>query len=248
MGPGSVVLIAVVVFATSFLSGIFGMAGGMILMGVLLVFLPVPAAMVLHGVTQAASNGWRALLWRAYIDRIILGRYAAGALLALLLFGLVRFVPDRALVLVMLGIVPFALLLVPGRFTPRVDRPGGAEACGFIGTALQLLSGVSGPALDIFFVRTLLDRRAVVATKAVCQVATHLIKLAYFGGIVGPNLAEIGWPVMALSVLLALTGTSLSRTILERLSDVQFRLWTQRIVLAIGGACLIQGLMLYSQA
>jgi uncharacterized protein len=82
----------------------------------------------------------------------------------------------------------------------------------------------------------------------VCQVATHLIKLAYFGGIVGPNLAEIGWPVMALSVLLALTGTSLSRTILERLSDVQFRLWTQRIVLAIGGACLIQGLMLYSQA
>ena len=53
--------------ATAFLSGIFGMAGGLILMGVLLALMPVPAAMMLHGVTQLASNGWRAFLWRDHI-------------------------------------------------------------------------------------------------------------------------------------------------------------------------------------
>ena len=52
------------VLATSFLSGIFGMVGGLVLMGILLMLLPVPLAMSLHAVTQMASNGWRAVLWR----------------------------------------------------------------------------------------------------------------------------------------------------------------------------------------
>ena len=77
-GEGVVVHIAIV---TSFLSGIFGMAGGMILMGLLLALMPLPAAMVLHGVTQLTSNGWRAWLWRAHIDWRIVGRFAVGSLL-----------------------------------------------------------------------------------------------------------------------------------------------------------------------
>src|SRR4051794_12467242 len=52
---------------TAFLSGLFGMAGGLILIGVLLALMPLPTAMVLHAITQMASNGWRAFLWRAPI-------------------------------------------------------------------------------------------------------------------------------------------------------------------------------------
>src|SRR2546423_5583453 len=52
---------------TAFLSGLFGMAGGMILIGVLLMLMPLPTAMVLHAITQMASNGWRAFLWRGAI-------------------------------------------------------------------------------------------------------------------------------------------------------------------------------------
>ena len=48
-----------VMVATAFLSGLFGMAGGLILAGVLLAVLPLPAAMALHAVTQIASNLWR---------------------------------------------------------------------------------------------------------------------------------------------------------------------------------------------
>ena len=51
--------LAVVAVVTSFISGIFGMAGGMLLIGFLLLFLPVPVAMVFHGVIQIAANGWR---------------------------------------------------------------------------------------------------------------------------------------------------------------------------------------------
>ncbi len=59
--------LAASILGTSFLSGIFGMAGGMILMGILLAMMPLAAAMVLHGVTQMASNSWRAWVWRTHM-------------------------------------------------------------------------------------------------------------------------------------------------------------------------------------
>ena len=52
---------------TSFVSGILGMAGGMMLMGILIAVMPVPAAMTLHGITQLASNGNRAWMLRREI-------------------------------------------------------------------------------------------------------------------------------------------------------------------------------------
>ena len=57
MSYAIVMLIGGAMLVTSILSGIFGMAGGMILMGLLLWLLPVADAMALHGVTQIASNG-----------------------------------------------------------------------------------------------------------------------------------------------------------------------------------------------
>jgi uncharacterized membrane protein YfcA len=52
-------LILVSVFVTAVLSGVLGMAGGMILMAILVSTLSVSAAMMLHGAVQAASNGSR---------------------------------------------------------------------------------------------------------------------------------------------------------------------------------------------
>ena len=79
---------------TSFLSGIFGMAGGLILVGVLLAIMPLPAAMMLHGVTQLASNGWRALLWWRHIRWSSVAAYVTGCALALLGWSLFRYVPE----------------------------------------------------------------------------------------------------------------------------------------------------------
>ena len=72
-------LIGVTVLATSFLSGIFGMAGGLILLGVLLMFMDVAPAMVLFGVIQMSANGWRALLWRVHVRWGIVWRFVLGA-------------------------------------------------------------------------------------------------------------------------------------------------------------------------
>ena len=49
-GSVALAIVAVTVLVTSFISGIFGMAGGLILLGVLLLFMDVAPAMVLFGI------------------------------------------------------------------------------------------------------------------------------------------------------------------------------------------------------
>lgn len=240
---GFLVVIALAVLGTSFVSGVFGMAGGMILMGVLVAFVPVSAAMVLHGAAQLTSNGWRALLWRRHCDFRIFGRFLLGLLLAGLLFSFIGFIPDRALVLITLGVVPFLAVLIPRQYVPQVTNRWGAELCGFLNTCMQLIAGVAGPLMDVFFVRTEMDRRTVVATKAACQASSHLAKLIYFGIAMSAGETVPGL-VLAIAVGMAIVGTSLSKFVLERLSDHQFRRWTQGLVMAIGSVYLVQGLYL----
>ena len=111
-------ILAVSALVTSFISGILGMAGGMILMGILLALLPLPAAMMLHGITQLASNGWRALLWRTSVDWGIFRGYCYGALVALAVFAVVQLVVSKPIALIMLGLTPFVTLALPAAPTP----------------------------------------------------------------------------------------------------------------------------------
>ena len=71
-----------VVFGTSALSGVFGMAGGLILLGFLLAWLPATTAIAVHGVIQLGANGSRAFLSRHYIDWRIVGWIVLGVMVA----------------------------------------------------------------------------------------------------------------------------------------------------------------------
>lgn len=90
-----VAAVAVAALGTSFLSGIFGMIGGLVLMGVLLLFLPVPAAMTLHAITQMTANGWRALVWREHVMWRVLPGYILGSAVVFGLLALVQFSPPK---------------------------------------------------------------------------------------------------------------------------------------------------------
>jgi uncharacterized membrane protein YfcA len=237
-----VATVAAGVVLTSFLSGIFGMAGGMILMGLLLALMPLPAAMVLHAVTQMTSNGWRAWLWRAHIDWRIVGWFATGSLLAALVFALIAVVPGKGLALLILGLTPFLALALPAHLRLNVAKPPHAVAGGAVCMALQLLAGVSGPILDLFFVQTGLDRRGIVSTKAAVQTLGHGVKLVYFGtalAVLGEG--ELSPYILGLAVLLAVVGTQLSRAVLDRMSDTQFRRWSRAIIMVLSLVYLGQG-------
>ena len=228
---------------TAFLSGVFGMAGGLILAGVLLAIMPLPAAMALHAVTQIASNLWRGLLWWRHVRWAAAWPYVAGSMAGLAAWSLVRYVPDKPVAVLMLGITPFLVRLLPVRLKPNPERLGQGLLYGSASMTLLLLTGVSGPLVDTFFLGGTLERREIVATMAVCQVFGHAAKLAYFGAIIDGS-ASIDPLLSTVAVAASLVGTSLAKRLLELMTDVQFRLWANRLITAVACYYLVQGLYL----
>lgn len=236
-------VILITVFLTAIVSAMLGMAGGLVLMGVLALLLPVSVAMVTHGAVQSVSNGWRAVLlrrfiaWRALVFYLIGSALAAAGLLA------VQLTLDRAWLLIALGGVPFLVWLPAGRWSLDAARPLHGVAAGFLVTGLNVIAGVSGPLLDVFFQNSGMDRRAIVATKAASQVAAHGVKIAYY---VGPAMAvsDAGllW-LIALAVPLSIAGTTLGARVLAGMSEAVFRRWTKRVVTVIGLVYLVMGVL-----
>jgi uncharacterized membrane protein YfcA len=229
------------ILGTSFLSGIFGMAGGMLLMGLLLALMPVAAAMALHGITQMTSNGWRAILWRAQVRWNIVAYFAAGSLAAAAAFAALAALPTKGVALLILGLTPFMALALPARLRLNVARGTHGVICGVVCMTLQMIAGVSGPILDLFFVQSGLDRRGIVATKAAVQTLGHALKLAYFGVLLIRGGDELSPWLAAMAIVLAIAGTQSSRRVLERMSDAQFRQWSRRLIFALSIAYLGQG-------
>jgi uncharacterized membrane protein YfcA len=236
-------VIAVTSVVTSFISGILGMAGGMILIGVLLALLPLPVAMVTHGISQLTANGWRAIMLRDKIDWRVMRGYSLGAALSLAAFSLVQFVASKPVALILIGFTPFVALALPERLHLNVERRGHSFLCGLVNTAIALVAGISGPILDVFFVRSKMGRHAVVATKATVQSLSHLMKIGYFGGILAASGGRVDPALAVMMVVLAVVGTSLSKQVLERISDSAFRRWTRWTVLSLGMFYLASGLL-----
>lgn len=248
------VLILVLVLATSVLSGFVGMAGGMILMAILVAVYSVPVAMILHGVTQAAANGSRAWFLRQHVRWAVLWPYLVGSLLCVGVFALFRFVPERSLVLILVGAMPWLALLLPRQLAIDIEHPATALGCGFGVTAAQLLAGASGPLLDVFYQRSRLDRRQIVATKAVTQTLGHLLKLVYYSSLLmlagEPIFARGEAPVwLFLAVIpVAIIGTLIGTRCLERIDEKLFRRASGQIILTLGGACMIAGSVAFLRA
>jgi uncharacterized membrane protein YfcA len=235
--------LSALMICTALLSGVFGMAGGLILIGVLLMILPLPAAMVLHAVTQMASNGWRAVLWWRHIVWKIMAFSVAGNLVAVGLWSITLYVPDKAVALVMLGLSPFIVRAIPDRILPRTFGPAQVAGTGLASMMLMLITGVTGPLLDTMFLRSPLERKQIIATKAACQLFSHSFKLVYFGALIDQTGHVEPW-LLAIAVLSSMIGTSMGKFLLERLSDRQFRVWSNRLITVLASYYVGYGLVL----
>ena len=246
----SAIVVVILSFFTATLSGVFGMAGGLVLMGGLAMVLPVSAAFVTHGLLQLTANGWRAVLHRQYVNWRIVGIYAVGSLLAGVGVSLIALTPSKPGLFLFMGLLPGLLWLPKSWIRLDAAQPAQALLSGLMVTGVNLTAGVAGPLLDIFFVRTELTRHVIVATKAATQVFAHLAKIVVYGA---PLIAAQGkglpaWWVFALAVPLSMAGTAVGGVILERLTDVNFKRWTRLIVTGVGVTYLIQAGQLFLRA
>ena len=240
------IVLGAIIF-TSFISGILGMAGGMILIGVLSILLPVTSAIILHGVTQMGSNGFRAYLLKEHIKFRVLPTYILGAIVGFGIFSALGFVPSKGLVLIAVGLFPFLTILTRKSIPFNIMKSKNSFACGIIVTAAQILAGASGPILDVFFIKSSLNRHEIIATKAITQTIGHLIKLIYYGQILYYSTSEqleVPYLLFPAAVACAFTGTRGGKVVLDRLSELQFQRYSRIVIALIGCLYILKGLVM----
>jgi len=226
------------------------MAGGLVLMGIYSSIMPIASAMIMHGVTQFSSNGYRWWILRENTYWGGMPKYIFGLVAAVVAFFVLNIVPNKAWVFLFLGSLPYVVVLIKPIVKVDYTSKYSAAICGFIVSAVQLLAGAAGPALDVFFTESKLNKKAVVATKGITQTLGHAGKIIYFALLV-PNVApeaesfDIHPIVCASSIVATFVGTSIGNKVLEKFSDEQFRKYTRRIVLAIGAIYIYRSLRLF---
>ena len=245
MTPSVLAIIGVTILCSSFISGVFGMAGGMLLLGVLLNYLDVAAGMILFSIIQLFANGWRVVQWRRYVLWPIFGWYVLGAVVSFAFMWMIALVPGKATVYLALGLLPFVVELLPAAMRPNIEWRGVPLLTGIVTTVVQILAGAGGLLLDVFFQKSMLDRKTTNATKAVAQTFSHVVRAVYFGTLSGVGDLPLG--AIAPAILLAIAGTSLAPYVIERMTDHGFRQWSRAIIFAISGIYLARAAWLLWQ-
>ena len=203
-------------------------------MGVFGFLLSVPAAMVLHGIAQAFSNGSRIWLHRRHIRWSVLIPYTLGAFIVLGIFFVVAFVPDIGLVFILIGSFPLIALWLPKSIDLDMEKEPIAFLSGIVVTTAQMLAGASGPVLDIFYVKSSLTRHEILGTKAVTQTLGHIIKLVYYSFLISAASQELPFWVFPAVVVAALSGNWIGKQLLESISDEQFKTVGRYVIVVIG--------------
>ena len=231
MTPSVLAIIGATIVFSSFLSGVFGMAGGMILLGVLLNYFDVATGMILFSIIQFFANGWRALQWRHYVLWPIFAWY-----LARRVHLLRAHVDDRFRAGQGAGLSCARTDAVRGggasrRHSPEHRMARGALLTGVVTTVVQILAGVGGMFLDIFFQKSMLDRKTTNATKAVRSPSVTWCARSTSARSRASAIFRSG--ALAPAIVLAIAGTSLAPFVIERMTDHGFRQWTRAIIFAI---------------
>lgn len=228
----------------AFLSGIFGMAGGQIVLAVLLYFMPVSAAMTMFSALMFSSGAWRAGLWRKHIDWSIAVRYVAGSMIGMALMLMILFVPTKPVVYLGLGLTPFIGDMLPKKWRPDITKRGMGLLCGFIAMILQITVGGAGNVLDMFFQNSPLTRYAIVATKAFTLLFSQLMRFLYFGVAALDGGENLPLGLFLICVLLTFVGGSAAVGLLNRLTDDSFRKWTKWLIYGMSLIYVARGLWL----
>lgn len=215
-------VIAGAAVATSILSAIAGLGGGVILLAVLAQVFPTPVAIPIHGAIQLVANGSRAVALRRDIAWGVVLRAAAPLLPASILgAALVTAVPQDATRLV-LGL--FLLVLVWRPNWLRFEPSGGLSTRGLLGVGaasgfLNTTVGASGPFTSPFFRAVTAGHVAFVATAAASQIAAHTSKLIAYGLTGFAPGDHVG--VIVAGVAGAVVGTTIGTRLLGRVDDAR---------------------------
>jgi uncharacterized membrane protein YfcA len=228
---------------TSVVSGVMGMAGGMLLLAVMLLRLEPAVAIPVHGVVQLISNASRAFFLRKQVRWDAVGRFSwpllpAGALGLWLL----AYVPPSGS-RIAIGAFVLAATWLKSFFS--IARGEGARRVLPVGGALvglfSTLVGATGPLLGPFILALELGAQSTIATMAACQIFQHGSKVLLFGA---SGFAILAYALpCALLCLCAIAGSAIGTRLLDRIPEKQFKLLVKLVLTGLALHQLYSGVV-----
>lgn len=222
VAAGPALFLIVASFFTSAITASFGLGGGVMMLALMGLFLPVAALIPVQGIVQLGSNTGRAWVQRAHVQTSIMKPFLIGSLFGAVVGGFtVVQLPDQ-LMKVLLGI--FILIItwatIPG--LRSLTGFGLALASGII-ACLSMFLGATGPLIvSVLGAMIRDDRKALVATSAAAMTVHHGLKVLVFGL---AGFAFRDWlPLIAAMIATGYLGTLMGSKILNRIPEEKFRL------------------------
>jgi len=218
-------LVDIIIFGTATLtaaiSSTLGMAGGLVLLSVMTLFMDLREAIPLHGFAQLCSNIGRVSNFRKNIHWGITLRFSLlvlpGAYLGIRAAGLTnKFILEIIVSLVMLWIV---------HSKPKTNsfrhHHNFFIILGFLSSFIGVIAGATGPLIVPFFMGIGLEKKEMVATKASCQSIVQFIKLPAFFFFAHVQLLSYT-KFFTLFIIAAIIGSWLGKKIIDRLSEDKY--------------------------
>jgi uncharacterized membrane protein YfcA len=246
-----VCLVALLASGLTFFSG-FGL--GTLLLPAFALFMPLPQAVAATAVVHLLNGLFKLVLLRRHVDRAVLLRFGAPALLAAMVgawllsalgalpvlhryeaFGHVFEIAPIKLAIGAL-LLGFALFeIVPRLRDLEFDvcwQPLGGALSGFFGG----LSGMQGALRSAFLARSGLDKQAFVATGAAIAAVIDIARLTVYGATLVAVFGTLDHGLLAAAVLAAFAGAWTGNRLLKKttLRGLQRVVAAMLFVFAIG--------------
>jgi uncharacterized membrane protein YfcA len=219
-------------FGTAALSGVAGIGGGTILIGVLYALGLAPtAAIPLFAAVQTVSNTTRTLAYLKYVEWRAAFWFLLSGIPAPFLIA--PFVADADVNIVRLLLAVLILIsLIPAKSgaDPIPARPAFFLA-GLLNGSIGMFVGATGLFVGRLFLRPEWSKEKVIATLALCQALGHLLKVIAYGSAGFTVLSQLDLLLpLAVAVIL---GTFAGRNLNRHLSEERFRMLFKTLMLGL---------------
>lgn len=236
MGSTEIILI-ISAFVTSCISGAIGMAGGMILLTIMLPFFPPTVLIPLHGSVQLVSNGFRLAINFKALDKSIFILAFLGSFIGAFFAEKVIWSVQGEYYQLLLAVFIITITWMP-KLRNSWNFKGRFFVLGGFSSFASIVFGITGPLLAPFFLSEKLKPQQIVATKASIQFVGHILKLSIYAysGFVFQKYFYILIP-MIIAVIL---GTLVGKKLLFKMNEKLFKTIFKWVITTIASYILLK--------
>ena len=225
-------------YCTSAFTAAFGIGGGVALLAILGMAIPVTTLIPLHGTVQMGSNAGRAWHLRSHIKWRLIGMLFIGVIIGTIIGSQIVVTLPDALLKIILALFVLSITWLP---TPRLSSSGDSMVTigAVIAAIANMFVGATGPLIAALISSRVAERKEVVATHATAMTLSHGLKIIAFGFI---GFVYTDWlGLIGAMILSGYLGTLSGSRLLHIMNEGIFRKIFRVIITALALLMLAAG-------